>query len=186
MKQEFRIVSSEEIEDKNSLTEKLIDIDYKCFGELQDEDEGTVDEWNSVRDNIFTNLILVDNTIVGYIDFVNINKDGIDNLLNGKLRDGKIFNFIEKKTKSNLTLYIISIAILDEYRDKGLAGLLWNKARDYFIKNKYSVDKVYANIWTESGWNFFNKFNIELKKIDDAGHRIVEIKTINNQLPTYK
>ncbi len=183
MNNNIKVVSTEDIDDEKQLIEKLIDIDYKCFGEIEIEDEGKAEDWEKINKFCFASVIYDNDTPVGYIDFLSINPDGIAKLLDGKLRDGEIFNFVGKDLSSPLTLYIVTIAILEEYRNKGLSNLLWNKSRDYFISNGYLINKIYANIWTESGWNFFNKFNIELKKIDNAGHRIVEIPTIHNQLP---
>ena len=183
MNQEFKIVSTRDSDNRKQLIEDLIDIDYKCFGETEIEDEGKAEDWEQINKFCFASVIYDNDTPVGYIDFLSINSDGVAKLLDGKLRDGELFNFINKDLNSPLTLYIVAIAILEEYRNKGLSNLLWNKSRDYFISNNYLIDRVYANIWTESGWNFFSKFNIELKKIDEEGHRIIEIPTIHNQLP---
>ncbi len=183
MLKNIKIGSADEITDQHNLTQQLINIDYKCFGDLEIKDEGKIEDWKKINEFCFTIIIFDQNIPIGYIDFLSINSDGVTKLLDGKLRDGELFNFINADLNSPLTLYIVAIAILKDYRNKGLSNLLWNKSRDYFISNGYLINKVYANIWTESGWNFFSKFNTELKKIDDVGHRIVEIPTIHNQLP---
>ncbi len=183
MKNNIKVVSTSDSDGRKQLIEKLIDIDYKCFGEIEIEDEGKAEDWEKINKFCFTSVIYNNDTPIGYIDFLSINSAGVAKLLDGKLKDGELFNFVNKDLSSPLTLYIVAIAILEKYRNKGLSNLLWNKSRDYFISNNHLIDKVYANIWTESGWNFFKKFNMELKKIDGAGHRIIEIPTIHNQLP---
>lgn len=186
MNAHFRIACANDIDDQYLLTQQLIAIDYKCFGDIEVEDEGTAEQWTKIRNACFVHVIYENDIPLGYIDFVSLKSEGIEKLLKGDLRDGEVPEYANINPSSFLTLYVAVIAILPEYRRKGLSKFLWNKSREYFISNKYSIETLYSNVWTDEGWNFFNHFEIELKNQDKNNHRIIQVKLKNNQLPQYK
>lgn len=183
MDKHLRIICGKDIDDQLLLTKQLIAIDYKCFGDIEVGHEGTAEQWNKIREACFMHVIYDKDIPVGYIDFVSLNPEGKQKILEGDLLDGEVPDYADTSSPLSLILYVVVIAILPEYRRKGLAKLLWNKSRDYFIANKYSIESLYTNVWTEEGWRFFNHFEIELKNHDKEKHRIIEIKLQNKQLP---
>ncbi len=185
METSLKIISGKDITNQHTLTQSLIDIDYKCFGDIETEDEGTVDKWDAIEDACFAHVIFDNDTPVGYIDFVSLRPNGIERLLKGELRDGEVPNYANTTPSPSLSLYITAIAILPEYRGRGLSKILWNKSRDYFISNKYYIEELYSNIWTNEGQTFFNHFKTELKNKDGENHHIIKIKLENHQLPLY-
>jgi GNAT superfamily N-acetyltransferase len=186
MNEDFKIVPAEEAGDQVKLTELLIDIDYKCFPGVGEEDEGTAEKWTAISDASFAHVVFEKDIPIGYIDFVSLKPEGVKKLLSGTLRDGDIPDFADTKNSKSLILYIVVIAIVERHRGKGFSKLLWNKSREYFFSKGLDIKNIYATVWTDKGWDFFSHFNIELKNKDEGDHRIIEIKTENNNLPLYK
>lgn len=114
---------------QREITKKLIDIDYECFGDTNTSDQGTLDYWLKNRVASFVELLLFNNEIVGYLDFLAINQSGVKQLESGNWRDGEInINFLSEKENRKISLYLVSIAIKKEFRGLGLSKKLWNSA----------------------------------------------------------
>lgn len=158
------------------LTNQLIVLDKECFEGITDEDEGTLDDWLSVRNACTGAVIYSNNTPVGYIDFVALNQQGIELMRQGKVQDGKLTSLTrEIKNTGEMSLYLVCIALKPAFRGKGLGNLLWNTTRNGLIEKKVKVKEVFATIWTSEGDRFLNQFGLEDVAQDAKNHRIVRL-----------
>lgn len=168
----IRILTVDDI----SLIKELCEIDKVCFGDIDTKDQGSTDYWNNINQHCFTFAIFDLKKVIGYLDFIRINESSIPDFEAGKIHDGQLEQYVDKSIDKEINLYVISICLLPEYRNQGLAKALWAYAEKYYKENGYFIRKMYTTIWTKDGDKFFSNF--EYKKIakDDYDHPIISIK----------
>lgn len=169
---------------QEEISKRLIDIDYECFEGIDLADEGTIEYWLKNRMSSYVELLLADDKIVGYLDFLAINNLGAKKLESGDWRDGEIdSNLLANINDSEVSLYLVSVAIQKEYRGQGFANLLWNYARKRFINSDFQIKNIYAIVWTESGWGVLKSLNPTIIAHDYSDHPVVVIKSKNGTIP---
>jgi hypothetical protein len=113
----------------------------------------------------------------GYIDFVALNKKGLDSLLSGKFRDGEVIDYADPEQDGNdLNLYVASVAILLEYRGHGIVKDIWNFEISYFKTNNIKIKGMYGTIWTEEGRKFASNYLETVVCKDVFGREVVKFK----------
>lgn len=174
-------ISIEEIEikndslDENSLLEEILEMDLLCYGRFDEKDTGPVSYWKEIGKYSFLQLAYFKNKLIGYINIHRFSDKGIDMLSKGMLRDGEMFDYLDKDNKKKTSLYITSVVVLAEFRKIGIADKLLQQAFKRIEKEGYIFDKIYATLWTEGGKNFFSKFHPKIINHDVLGHDVVEM-----------
>ncbi len=171
--------------DDFSLTKKLCEIDMICFGNIDVRDEGTEKYWVSLNHHCFTFAIFDNQNVFGYIDFLKISDESIPFFRFGKVHDGELFEYADKSENKIINLYLISVCILPEFRNRGLAKSLWNYASLHFNNNGYIIKSLFATIWTSDGSRLLGKFEHEIISKDAYDHPIVSIKCKDGMLSTF-
>jgi len=174
MSDSIKIFPASEVVDQENLVKKLIEIDNICYGEIDEKDEGVSDYWSKMHQAIFSFVAMKNDEPIGYFDFVALNQEGLKKLQAGNLRDGEMEKFIRSgDLLGEVNLYLISMAILPEYRGQGVGQRIWHTVKNYFIENNLKIKNLYATIWTQAGHTFLKKFNYKVIAKDPQGHEIV-------------
>lgn len=174
MIESIKIFPANEITDQENLIKKLIEIDNVCYGEIDQKDEGVSGYWSKMHQAIFSFVAIKDNEPIGYFDFVALNEAGLENLKAGNLRDGEMEKFIRPGDLfGEVNLYLVSMAILPQYRGHGLGQRFWYSIKNYFIENNIKIKNLYATIWTPAGHAFLKKFDYTVITKDPQGHEVV-------------
>ena len=109
------------------IIKKMIEIDAEVFNE---EDRGTLEgckKWVKCNPDIYT-VLMYDDEVVGYINFMPITADAYIKIYNGQLKDYElqpkdIIRFFENGTFNCL---FTSIVIKPEHQDTNAIIELWN------------------------------------------------------------
>ncbi len=169
------IKDSREFEDQDALCQKLLDIDQICYSDLGEEDTGPVEYWGEVNRYAFRQIALYCNEIIGYVDMTKFSDIGVDMLSRGQLREGQMVEYLDRADSKSVNLYIVSIALLSQFRNIGLASLLFNEVIGRIRNEGYIIKSIYCTVWTEEGMNFFKAFNSTIINYDVTDHPVVKI-----------
>jgi ribosomal protein S18 acetylase RimI-like enzyme len=162
--------------DNNYLIKEIIDIDSACFGEFSSEDSGSESYWKEISKDSFIQVALIDNKIIGYINIYKFSDKGINMLEKGLLREGEMFEYLDRSDSRKIHLYIVAIAVLPEFRKYGIANRLLYSVLSQIKNDGYLFDNIYATVWSDYGAKFFNKFNPTKITHDCLGHDVIKIE----------
>lgn len=147
---------------------KMIELDGMVFKE---EDRGTLKgckEWLKCNPDIYT-VILYDDEVIGYINFMPITTDAYVKIYKGQLKDYElqpkdIIKFFENGTFNYL---FTSIVIKPEYQDTNVVRELWNGFLKNLMQKEIGVDKVIADCVSQDGENFVKR-NLKARFITNS------------------
>ncbi len=147
---------------------KMIELDEMVFKE---EDRGTLEgckKWLKCNPDIYT-VLMYDNEVIGYINFMPITNDAYSKIYNGQLKDYElqptdIIKFSNKKPSNCL---FTSIVINPEYQDTNAVGELCNGFLENLKHRNFKINKVIFDCVSESGENFVTR-NFKAKYITNS------------------
>ena len=152
----------------DEIIKKMIEIDAMVFKE---EDRGTLEgckKWVKCNPNIYT-VLMYDDEVIGYINFMPITTDAYIKIYNGQLKDYElqpkdIINFFENGTFNCL---FTSIVIKPEHQNTNAVRELWNGFLDNIKQKKLKIDKVIIDCVSEDGEKFVKR-NFKAKYITNS------------------
>ena len=152
----------------DDIIKKMIEIDAVVFKE---EDRGTLEgckKWLKCNPDIYT-VLMNDDEVIGYINFMPITTDAYIKIHNGQLKDYElqpkdIINFFENGTFNCL---LTSIVIKPEYQDTNAVRELWKGFLENLKQKKLKIDKVIIDCVSEDGEKFVKR-NLKAKFVTNS------------------
>jgi len=166
------IGSGADFADHDELTRELLAIDEVVYGELSREDTGPVDYWDEVDPYSFYRIARDGDRVIGYVDIHRFPEAGVAAALRGEVREGDLLPWLDRSGSRRITLYIGSVAVLPEYRGKGVGHALIETCIREAKAEGYEVAAVYATLWSEGFWASFHPAEVAR---DALGHRVVRL-----------
>ncbi len=112
---------------------------------------------------------------MGYVDAHRLSGRGLGTLLAGHLREGNLVDAVDRSGNRRAVLYVGSLAVLPEWRGKGIAGALLSSLVRGVREEGYEIAAVYATLWSERYWQ---KFEPDEVARDPLGHPVVRLDSI--------
>ncbi len=146
---------------KSDYLEQMIKLDSDSYDQI---DMGTYDtcmSWYRVNNDMYT-ILLIDEMVVGYINFIPLNKHKYDEFRMGKTRDSELTsNDITSFVAGNIhSCLLMSVVIKREFRNGDAVKILtqsWlNKLRKFKENNIY-IDRIVADCVSKDGEKYIEK-----------------------------
>lgn len=135
---------------------------------LDNHSEGTTKQWVPIFDGFpeMWRVILSNNIIIGYWDFVILKDEYHDKLIQGELVDSEVLLENLKLNYRNEVnnIYIVGVCIDSEFQGKNLSKLILKSMYELF-KSLYDqniiINELVTNAYTEKGQCFFERLGFK-------------------------
>lgn len=168
--------------DYTDLTKREIEIDYLCIPsntyEMNDEIEGTFDEWKeSALDEDDTSILLVEkDEVIGYCDMYPVEQDAYEKLISGKeiIRDSMIGLY---SLGGTFDVYIAMVGIVPDRNSQKnyrmIFGWIFNHL-DEWAEDDLHVDRVGISVYNDKLEMFIKTLGFKYKGLNPAKGKVYE------------
>lgn len=137
---------------------EILQIDRLSFGDLPERDAGTLDTWRQLASLRNDTEICVRNgatgQIAGYLEIYPVTRQAAGLIRSGHFGDGELLpEHIVTQPDEPFALYVMTIAVLPEFKSHGLATRMWNAAVDYW--RPQSPAETLVTVWGDPSLSFF-------------------------------
>ncbi len=162
----FRIINQV----NESLLKEMIKLDELVYNK---EDVGDLEKcksWININPNIYT-VLLYDDEIIGYINFMPITNKAYKRIKQGKLKDYELTteDIVEYSEGKTLKYLLTSIVIKPEYQDTQAIIELWTGFLNKIKEFNLIVSNLIVDCVSEHGEKFI-KQNLKVKYITNSNN----------------
>lgn len=170
--------------DEPAIVKNLCDLDKRNYQSSASDDFGTEEYWMEMSKSAFRFVALLDGEPISYVDFLALNEIGEKTFLAGKLRDGRLADFLDPSpVPGDIILYITSLVTDKPYRKLSLVHRLFKCARSYFDDNGYKIKKIYSTAWSTEGEIISQKRGAKVVSLDTFGHKCTVMIPTDQKIP---
>lgn len=142
----------------DNVLKKMIELDCMVF---RKEDRGTLKvcrKWLKCNPDIYT-VLMYDDEVVGYINFMPITPEAYRKIYNGQLKDYDLQtkHVLKFSSKEPLNCLFTSIVIKPEYQDTNAVIELWNGFLENIKQKQLKIGKVVVDCVSQDGEKFVKR-----------------------------
>jgi len=136
----------------DNLIKEMIEIDKLFFKGDDIAEFNRCKEWVRCNPDIYT-MLMQDDKVIGYINFMPITENAHQMVLQGKLKDYQLASehIVQFQSNKPLKCYLTAIAIREEYQDTEAIIELWNGLLNKLKSFNLTISSVVADCVSSHG-----------------------------------